>query len=88
LDANGGRDYYTETTWNLKTSTYYNNKRIDMVPSMAHVENYLQWTYKNNQDYSLHITATFYWGHYDLTSNYETFYVSNGKTTISMDLEV
>ncbi len=88
LDANGGRDYYTETMWNLKTSFYYNNKRVDMVPSMAHVENYLQWTYKNNQDYSLHITATFYWGHYDLTSNYETFYVSNGKTTISMDLEV
>lgn len=88
LDANGGKDYYTETTWNLKTSTYSNNKRIDWVPSAAHVENYLQWTYKTNQDYSLHITATFYWGHYDLTRNHETFYVSNGKTTISMDLEV
>lgn len=88
MDADGGQDYYTETTWNLKTSTYYNNKRIDMVPSAAHVENYLQWTYKAGQDYSLHIMATFYWGHYDLTSNYESFYVSNGKTTISMDLEV
>ncbi len=89
LDANGGKDYYTKTTWNLKYEMNMgSNKKATFVPSIAQVGNFLQWTYKKDQeDISLLITGKFFWGHHE-SDEYGAYYVSDGSTISSFELEV
>lgn len=88
LDANGGKDYYTKTTWNLKYEFYMGSNKVTFTPSIAQVGNFLQWTYKKGQeDISLLITGKFYWGHHEF-DGYKAYYVSDGTTTSTFELEV
>jgi hypothetical protein len=95
LDANGGSDYLVEKDFNFKTVSSYNNRKIYDVARMAESNFVIDWTYRaydNNNNpisgYAIKITATYYWGHYDVDRIGNGFYMSGGVTTSTITINV